>query len=415
MDVLISGASIAGPALAYWLGRFGFHPTVVEIAPALRTGGNAVDFRGPLHLGLLRRMGVLEALEQVQTGGTAMRFEDAAGHRLMELPREFAGGDIEVLRGDLSRVLAEAAGNSAEYLFGDTVTAMTETPAGVEVTFRSGREHRFDLVIGADGLHSGVRGLIFGPESAHTVWLGGYIAVAPVPHREDLHGSMLGFTGVNRLVGVYSARHMADARAFFLFRPPAALSYDRRDQAQLKHILRTIFADLGGDVRRLLDDVDRSGPCYFDSITQLRLDTWSRGRVTLVGDAGYCPGPAVGGSTSLAVVGAYILAGELALAGGDHAIAYPAYERAISSYVQRSRAFAKTMAKRLVPANRAQAWAMTSGVQLLTRIPPPVLRTLTRFGGGLGLHESVEPKDYPTLVEPASPDSHSRTFELKRD
>src|SRR5688572_26352594 len=137
--VLISGASIAGPALAYWLGRHGFRPTIVEIAPALRTGGNAVDFRGPVHLGLLERMGVVEALREAQTGGTAMRFVDAAGRRTMEMPADFAGGDIEILRGDLSRILCAAGGERTEYVFGDSIAALHETPDGVDVTFASGR------------------------------------------------------------------------------------------------------------------------------------------------------------------------------------------------------------------------------------------------------------------------------------
>src|SRR5690349_14436730 len=125
--VLISGASIAGPALAYWLGRHGFRPTIVEIAPRLRTGGNAVDFRGPVHLGLLRRMGVLEELRAVQTGGTAMRFVDEHGRRLMEMPADFAGGDVEILRGDLSRILCAASGDRTEFLFGDSIAALDET------------------------------------------------------------------------------------------------------------------------------------------------------------------------------------------------------------------------------------------------------------------------------------------------
>ncbi|MDT5027191.1 MAG: hypothetical protein QOE61_3617, partial [Micromonosporaceae bacterium] len=126
--VLISGASIAGPALAYWLGRYGFRPTVVEIAPALRGGGNAVDFRGATQLTLLERMGVLEDLRRVQTGGTAIRFVDEKGRKLMEMPADFAGGDIEVLRWDLSRVLYEHSRDITEYVFGDSVTAMTDTP-----------------------------------------------------------------------------------------------------------------------------------------------------------------------------------------------------------------------------------------------------------------------------------------------
>src|SRR4029450_9393315 len=180
--VLISGASVAGPALAHWLGRYGFRPTVVEIAPALRGGGRAVDFRGQTHLGVLERMGVLEDLRRVQTGGTVMRFVDERGRKLMELPADFAGGDLEVLRSDLSRVLYEHSRDTTEYLFGDTITAMTETPRGVEVSFPSGAPRPFDLVIGADGVHSNVRRLAFGPESRFISHLGYYVATWTLPN-----------------------------------------------------------------------------------------------------------------------------------------------------------------------------------------------------------------------------------------
>src|SRR5437867_1154402 len=166
-NVLISGASVAGPALAYWLGRYGFNPTVVEVAPALRGGGYAVDFRGPTHMTVLDRMGVLDELRRRQTGGSPMRFVDEAGRELLHLPGEFAGGDLEVLRSDLSRVLYEHSRDTTEYVFGDSITSLTETPGGVHVTFERGAPRTFDLVIGADGLHSNVRRLAFGPEDRY--------------------------------------------------------------------------------------------------------------------------------------------------------------------------------------------------------------------------------------------------------
>lgn len=161
--VLISGAGVAGFVLAHWLGRAGFDTTVVELAPTLRTGGNAVDFRGPLHRSILERMGILADLERVRTGGTAMRFVDEHSRRLMELPADFAGGDIEVLRGDLARVLYEHGRATAEFRFGDSITALDETADGVDVTFTGGTRGRFDLVVGADGVHSGCDGSCSAP------------------------------------------------------------------------------------------------------------------------------------------------------------------------------------------------------------------------------------------------------------
>ncbi|MFE7119229.1 FAD-dependent monooxygenase, partial [Streptomyces sp. NPDC057654] len=155
--VLISGASIAGPALAYWLGRYGFETTVVELAPALRGGGQAVDFRGTTHLTVLERMGVLDELRALDTGGSPMTFVDQRGRQILHLPADFAGGDVEVLRGELAQVLYRRSLPRAEYLFDDSITTLDEDPDGVTVTFESGTVRRFDLVVGADGLHSHTR------------------------------------------------------------------------------------------------------------------------------------------------------------------------------------------------------------------------------------------------------------------
>ena len=399
MDVLISGASVAGPVTAYWLRRSGFRVTVVERAPALRkTGGHAVDLFAPA-MEIVDRMGLIDRVEARSTGTERMVLLREGARRpttidLRKLLAGFSRRHVEIMRDDLSEVFYNATRDDVEYVFGDHVTGIGDDG---EVTFANGRPRRFDLVIGADGLHSGVRGLVFGPESAYTRWIGGYIAVASIPNYLGLRNEMRGFAGVNRLGGLYSAQHMTDARAMFLFRTPAELSYDRHDPAAQRRILREQFGDLGGEIPRLLDETDRASAFYFDSITQLRLEHWTRGRVALVGDAGYCPGPAVGGSTSLAVVGAYTLAGELAAAGGDPARAYPAYEAALGEYVRSSRAFAVTMAKRIVPTSRAMTWAMTTGVQLFTALPTTLARRIG-VAGATGLHESVAVRDYPELT-----------------
>jgi len=399
MDVLISGASIAGPVTAYWLRRSGFRVTVVERAPALRkTGGHAVDLFAPA-MDIVERMGLADQVEARSTGTERMVVLREGARRpttidLRKLMAGFSRRHVEIMRDDLSEILYDATRDDVEYVFGDHVTAIGDDG---EVTFANGGPRRFDLVIGADGLHSGVRGLVFGPESAYTRWIGGYIAVASIPNYLDLRNEMRGFAGVNRLGGLYSAQHMTDARAMFLFRTPTELSYDRHDGAAQRRLLREQFGDLGWEIPRLLDETDRASAFYFDSITQLRLEHWTRGRVALVGDAGYCPGPAVGGSTSLAVVGAYTLAGELAAAGGDAARAYPAYEAALGDYVRSSRAFAATMAKRIVPTSRAMTWAMTTGVQLFTALPTALARRIGT-AGATGLHESVAVRDYPELT-----------------
>ncbi|GIH97702.1 FAD-dependent monooxygenase [Planobispora siamensis] len=402
MRILVSGASIAGPVLAHWLDRYGFAVTVVERAPQLRkAGGHAVDLFRPA-MDIVDRMGLIGQVQEKRTGTQwlALRTEDAGRPHEMEvgrLVRVISDRHAEIMRDDLSEILYEATRDRAEYLFGDSIAAMAEDAAGVDVTFESGTTRRFDLVIGADGLHSNVRRLVFGEESRFSAWIGAYLAVMSIPNYLGLRDRMEGIAGVNRMAAVYGGAHMDDARALFMFRPAAELDHHHRDVGRQKELLRRHFAGLGWEVPRLLgEELERASAFYFDSITQIRLDSWSRGRVSLAGDAGYCPGPAVGGSTSLAVVGAYVLAGELAAAGGDHTRAFPAYEREIGDYVRRSRAFAVGAARRLIPGSRSAVWGMVQGIRLVNHVPAPILRALTGLGGrGVRMHDRVGLKDYP--------------------
>lgn len=398
MRVLISGASVSGPVLAYWLARYGFEVTVVERAPALRkAGGHAVDLFRPA-MDIAERMGVIDQVESRKTGTERLVY-----HREGKKPVELAIGKlmsavsdrhVEIMRDDLSEIFYEASRHDAEYVFGDSITSIS---AGGEVTFEQGAPRRVDLVVGADGLHSNVRRLTFGQADEH--WIGAYLAVASIPNYLGLDGSSETIAGAGRLAGVYGARKLPDARAIFLFRTERELDYHYRDVSRQKQLLREAYAGMGWQVPRLLDEAERAEAFYFDSITQLRLDTWSRGRVTLVGDAGYCPGPAVGGSTSLAVVGAYVLAGELAAHGGDHTAAFAAYEHEISDYVRRSRAFAATAAKRLVPGTSFDVWALAQGARLINGLPAPLTRRLAALNtSGLRLHDSIALKDYSNNV-----------------
>ncbi|MFB7614782.1 FAD-dependent monooxygenase [Kitasatospora sp. NPDC056181] len=331
--VLISGASIAGPALAYWLGRYGFEPTVVELAPALRGGGQAVDFRGETHLTVLERMGLLEELRRIGTGGSPMSFVDRRGRQLLHLPADFAGGDVEVPRGELAQVLYRHSLPTTEYVFGDSVTALEETPTGVRAGFRHGAPREFDLVIGADGLHSNVRRLALGPERRYVRHLGYYAATWQLPNDLGLAPGSVGLNVPGRLAAV-GADHRDPARAgaFFLFASPE-LAYDRHDVEQQKALVRDAFAGLGWQVPRLLESLREAPELYFDSISRADVPAWSTGRIALVGDAA-C-GATIGGmGTGTAVVAAYVLAGELARARGDHRTAFTRYENAVRGYAE---------------------------------------------------------------------------------
>ncbi|MEU4296847.1 FAD-dependent monooxygenase [Kitasatospora aureofaciens] len=331
--VLISGASIAGPALAHWLGRYGFEVTVVELAPALRGGGQNVDFRGRTHLTVLERMGVLEELRTLGTGGSPITFVDERGRRLLHLPADFAGGELEVPRGELAQVLYRHGNSRAEYVFGDSVEALEETASGVRVAFRHGAPREFDLVIGADGLHSTVRRLAFGPERQFVRHLGYYAATWELPNDDGLPVGGVALNVPGRLMSVGADhRDPAGAGAFCLFASPE-LRYDRHDVRQQKALVRAAFDGLGWRVPQLLRSLDAAPELYFDSISRADVPSWSTGRIALLGDAA-C-GATIGGmGTGTAVVAAYVLAGELALARSDHRAAFARYEKRLRGYAE---------------------------------------------------------------------------------
>ncbi|WP_255513789.1 FAD-dependent monooxygenase [Kribbella voronezhensis] len=329
----MSGASVAGPSVALWLGQCGHQVTVVEIAPALRRGGYAVDFRGEVNKAVLRKMGVLEDLRAAQTGGTAMRFVDASDRQVMRLPVEFAGGELEVLRADLSRILFEHSRDIAEYRFGDSIASLAEHAGGVEVRFRSGIEETYDLVIGADGMHSAVRRLAFPAQAVTERHLGYYVAGWEVPNTWGLTGDTLLYNVPGKLASVGPDRRDPGlAQTLFVFKSPV-LSYHRHDLDEQKAILRRAFGGLGWRVPELLDALPAATELYFDAIGRVHVDRWSTGRTVLLGDAGY--GATFGAlGTGTAVVGAYVLAGELAAADGDYAAAFARYEARLRKAVQ---------------------------------------------------------------------------------
>jgi 2-polyprenyl-6-methoxyphenol hydroxylase-like FAD-dependent oxidoreductase len=396
MHVLISGASIAGPVLAYWLDRYGFEVTVVERAPTLRkTGGHAVDLFRPA-MQIVTKMGVLDAIRRKVTGTETLVIR-REGHKplTLDLRKVYAAvsdDHVEIMRDDLSEIFYDVTRDNVEYVFADSIVSISDDG---EVTFERAPSRRFDVVVGADGLHSNVRGLIFGPETGFSTWIGAYLSVISMPNRLNLNGVLETVGEVGRIAGVYSAAHMDDARALFMFRTPEPLDYHYRDVPRQKQLLREHFADMDWEVPRLLAELEDTPTFYFDSITQLRLDTWSRGRVTLVGDAGYCPGPAVGGSTSLAVVGAYILAGELAAHAPDHSAAFAAYEREIGEYVRRSRTFAVSAAKKVVPARPLDLWMLVGAARLVNVLPGSVSRAIAKLNTrSIRLHDTISLKDY---------------------
>ncbi|MGI5481246.1 FAD-dependent monooxygenase [Streptomyces lavendofoliae] len=341
-SVLISGAGIAGSALACLLRAHGFVPTVVERAPGPRAGGQAVDIRG-VALEVAARIGVLEGAREVRTRIRGMSLLDADGTEI-DRSTEYAlssgrlgGDDIEILREDLGRLLYEraCAYGDVEYVFGDTVTALAEDADGVRADFAHAPSRRFDLVVGADGLHSTVRRLAFGPEEDFTRHLGSYLSVFSADNFLDLDNWQVWLRDGEVGFGIMPVRDNSELRVAFGFES-APLPRD----ADLTSLIVDRLAALRWEGDRLAKAAREASDFYCDAMAQIHMDAWSRGRSVLLGDAGYCPSPLSGQGTSLALVGAYVLADELARAEGRHGPAFAAYESRMRPFVAANQALA---------------------------------------------------------------------------
>lgn len=372
-DVLISGAGIAGPAAAYWLRRAGFRPTVVERAPVPRPGGQAVDLRGAGRT-VTERMGLLDRVREVALAQKGFAYVDTRGRITARMPADAFSGEgivseIEVLRGDLSRVLYEASLSGTEYLFDDTITGIEQDDRGVTVAFERAPTRRFALVVGADGLHSVVRRLAFGPDSDYLHAFDLYNAWFTAPADFDLGGWFLMYSAPGGLTASARPGRLADEiKAGLSFRSQP-LTYERRDRAAQQELIARRFAGAGWEVRRLLDAMRRATDFYFDSVGQVHLDQWARGRLVLLGDAGYCPSPLSGLGTSLALVGAYVLAGELVAAGGDHQTAFPRYQRRLRAYVAQAQQLPPGGVNGFAPMSALMIRMRSASMRWITRWP----------------------------------------------
>lgn len=333
---LISGAGIAGPALAFWLNRYGFEVTVVEKAGAPRGGGYPIDIRGTA-LEVVRRMGILPRLREAHIDLRRMTFLDADGSEVAALdPTAITGGvagqDLEVRRGDLIAALHTAVRDDVEFLFDEFVMTLERTGHGVEVTFGRAGPRTFDVAFGADGLHSATRATVFGPEEQFHRYLGYCFAGFTMPNTFGLDRETLLWNTPGRAAAIYAVGRDEPVHALLNFaRAEPPVDAFRNPQAQ-RALVTEIFADATWEVPGLLAAMHEADDLFFDEVAQIRMPHWSSGRVALVGDAAYAPSFLTGQGTSLALVGAYMLAGSLA--DRDHTAGFIAYEQSTRDFVR---------------------------------------------------------------------------------
>ncbi len=351
--VLISGAGIAGPTLAYWLCEHGFSPTLIERAPALRTGGYIIDFWGA-GFDVAERMRLLPQLSQAGYKVRAVRIVDESGRRIggfgmNRFRRTLHDRFLSILRGDLATNIYGALGNRVETVFGDEIRALREDRDGVAVEFDRSPPRRFDLVIGADGLHSAVRRLTFGANAGSESYLGycaAAIAVKDYPHRDkDVYVS---YCRPGKQIARFALR---DGRTvfFLIFSAPERPAFAHHDTGAQIALLSQSLGGGGWETSEILQAIERADDLYFDTVSQIRLPQWHRGRVALLGDAAFCPSLLAGQGAAFAMAGAYILAGELRLADGNFAIAYPAYQNRLQPFIERKQRQAVGFARQFAP------------------------------------------------------------------
>lgn len=381
MKIAIVGAGIAGPTLAYWLSRYGHEPTVIEKAPRLRTGGYVVDFWGGGYT-VAERMGLTAELHASGYAVREVRLVDRDSRRVggftaEPFRRNVDGRFVTVPRGDLSAMIYRSIDSRAETLFGESVSAIEQRDSGVRVTLQGGGSRRFDLVIGAGGIHCPVRDLVFGAESNFETDLGYRVAAFEAegyrPRDELVY---LAYTLPGRMIARFAMR---DEKTMFLFVFTAdhMSGPDPQDVSQAKTALRQVFGNAGWECPEILRRLDGASDVYFDRTSQIVMDRWSDGRVALIGDAAAAVSLLAGEGTGLAMVQAYTLAGELNRAGGDHQDAFRRYERQLRPIVEARQRSARAFATMFAPKTALGLWARNQASKLLNipRLADRVVRS----------------------------------------
>jgi 2-polyprenyl-6-methoxyphenol hydroxylase-like FAD-dependent oxidoreductase len=372
-NVLISGASIAGPALAFWLTRYGINTTVVEKASSLRGGGYPVDIRGTA-LDAVERMGLYPQMRAAHVDSQSIAFVDEHGAVIAKIdPEAVTGGvrgkDVEIRRGDLATILYAATKERANYKFNDSIASLDQHADGVDVTFVSGETATYDIVIGADGLHSNTRSRVFGHESQFEKYIGFCFAGFTVPNTFGLDRGALAYTLPGKNAVVYATNDGGPVYAFLVFKYPTSPFRNSVAEEDKRNLTAGMFAGVKGwIVSQLVEDMRKAEDMFFDSVSQIHMPTWSRGRIVLAGDAAHATSFMSGQGSSLALVGAYILAGEIATKP-DYTSAFEAYEKLMRPFAEMNQALVETGKSIMIPDTQQELEARNKMLRKMAEQP----------------------------------------------
>ncbi|WP_343667974.1 FAD-dependent monooxygenase [Chitinophaga sp.] len=330
-EILISGASIAGLATAFWMNKAGYKVTVVEIAHAPRMGGTAVDLQGPT-IDVVKRMGIYEQLKLSALNLERIEFKNAADETDGFIAVEREGEEIEIERTELVRILLDQLKDEVNFIFNNSITALNETVDNIAVTFKDGSSRPFELVIGCDGTHSGVRGIWFGPENKYAHFLGAYFSISIIDKLLIKQNTMQFYNVPGKAYMLNAYRHKTDI--VFCFLSEKEIPYDYRNVEEQRKIILEQFGGQGWRTTELLKEVAGSENFYFDKFCQIKMPCWTKGRVALVGDAAYCASPAAGRGGSLAMDGAAALADALEKHNGNFESAFRDYNKNLRPLIE---------------------------------------------------------------------------------
>jgi 2-polyprenyl-6-methoxyphenol hydroxylase-like FAD-dependent oxidoreductase len=366
-NILISGAGIAGTSVAFWLSKYGFKPVIVEKSPVFRTGGYIIDFFG-VGFEVAEKMNIVDALrnEDIQMNEVTAVNKDGkriSGLNMYQFRKALGGRVFSLKRSSLAKTIYDALPKGIEIIYNNSIKSLKDENGAVAVEFEDGTIRNFDLVIGADGLHSKVRELAFGPEDKFEKFFGYYVSSFTMPDKLTVNKNFLSYSLPGKQANLYTLNDGRQA-ALLIYRSNNKLKYNHHNVKEQMQLLRNEYAHEGWLCQQMLDEMEKTEDFYFDAVSQIKMDTWSRGRISLVGDACDCPSLLSGQGSTLAMAASYILAGELKKHNGDHTIAFSEYERKFKPFIDNKQNLAQGFAASFVPSSALSIWLRNMALRL---------------------------------------------------